>query len=420
MSEHKTYNRNFLTLLSGNTFSQAIPFLMAPIISRLFSDIEIAVYTNYLAISSMIGIIAAGRLELAIPISREKEGAQEIAFTGLVITISLSMLAFVFPLFSDELAGMYNTTELTPYLISVPIAVLSYGLLGLANNWVLRHKKYSVLSLGKVSQSLVNSGLAALLGYLGWGASGLIVGWIASQFAGIIMLGIAINLNIKWKNYGITTIKSTLKEYRDFPLINSLHAFTDIFATQFVLFWIISSQFGLAEFGLFAMMNRYIRQPVVLVTTSVSQIFYTEASSAINEGRSAVPIMKKTIRTSLLFSFPFIAVILFFGPDLFGWYLSEEWRKSGEYAVMMIPILFTMFFVSPVSGIPILLNRQRTAYLITVVGYICTLGSFFLAVGAGWDFKSALLLYACCHAGLQSLYLYWMYTLIKGQNAGSR
>ncbi len=49
------------------------------------------------------------------------------------------------------------------------------------------------------------------------------------------------NRKVNVRNYNITTIKTTVKEYRDFPMINSLHAFTDIFATQFVLFWIITS-----------------------------------------------------------------------------------------------------------------------------------------------------------------------------------
>lgn len=419
MSESKAYYKNFLTMLSGNTISQVIPFLMAPILTRIFAPEEFAVYANYLAIASMVGIVAAGRLELAIPISKEKEGAQNIVFTGLVLTGVLALLSFVFPLFSDFFANMYESPELSGFLISIPLAVLSYGLLGIANNWVLRQKKYSILSLGKVTQSLVNSGLAALLGYWGWGTSGLILGWMASQFAGVVILAVTMNFNIRLKNYSITTIKSTVKEYRDFPLINSLHAFTDIFATQFLLFWVISTEFGLKELGFFAMMHRYVRQPVVLITSSVSQIFYAEVSSALNEGKSPLPMLKRTISTSMIFSLPFVVVIYFFAPPLFSWYFGEDWLVSGEYARLIIPILFMMFLVSPISGIPILFNRQRTAYLIATAGYIVTLGSFYVATLFHWNFSDALLLYASCHAALQAVYLLWMYSLIKQRSQGT-
>lgn len=417
MSEKRIYYTNFLTLLSGNTFSQAIPFLMAPILLHIFSPEEFAIYNNYLAIGSMVGIVAAGRLELAIPISKEKKGAQDVAFTGFVLTIALSLVSFLFPLFSDQIASMYKAPALGPFLISIPLAVMSYGLLGLANNWVLRHKKYHALSLGKVTQSILNSGLAALLGYMGWGTTGLIIGWISSQFASIVVLAIFMSLKIKWKDYSVVTIKSTLKEYKDFPRINSLHAFTDIFATQFLLFWIISSEFGLVELGLFSVMHRYVRQPIVLITSSVSQIFFAEASSAINEGRSPIPIMMRTIKTSMLFSIPFILVIAFFAPWIFGVFCGEEWYGSGEYARFIIPMLFVMFLVSPVSIIPILMNRQKTAYLIAAIGYTCTLSSFYLATYFGWTFGNALILYASCHALLQIIYLFWMYSLLKPRHA---
>lgn len=417
MSEKRIYYRNFLTLLSGNTLSQAIPFLLAPLLTRLFAPEEFAIYSNYLAIGSMVGIVAAGRLELAIPISKETKGAQEVAFTGFVLTILLSIVSFVFPFFSEQFASFYKAPQLAPFLITIPLAVFSYGLLGLANNWVLRQKKYSAISFGKITQSLVNGGLAALLGYLGWGTTGLIVGWIASQFASIIVLAIFMSLKIKWKDYSIVTIKSTLKEHKDFPRINSLHAFTDIFATQFLLFWIISSEFGLLQLGFFTMMHRYVRQPIVLITSSVSQIFFAEASSAINEGRSPVPMMYRTIKTSMFFSLPFILVIFFFAPPLFSFFFGSNWYTSGEYARLIIPMLLVMFLVSPVSVIPILMNRQKTAYLIATFGYVFTLGSFYLATFLNWGFKDALLLYASCHALLQIVYLYWMYSILKPTHA---
>lgn len=420
MSEHKSYYKSFITMLSGNTLSQLIPFVMAPILTHLFSPEEFAISVNYLAIATMVGIVAAGRLEMAIPISKHKSGAQEIVFTGLMITFTLSLLSVVFPLFADDFARLYKSPELADFLYTIPLAVMSIGLLGIANNWVLRHKKYSVLSFAKVSQSLVNNGLAALLGYYQWGVNGLIVGWLASQLVGIMVLLFSMNLNINVKNYRITTVKTTIKEYKDFPLINSLHAFTDIFATQFLLYWIISSQFGLVELGLFAIMHRYVRQPVVLVSSSVSTIFYAEVSSAINEDKNALPYFWRTIKTSLIFGIPFSIVLLLFAPQIFGWYLGDEWAMAGEYSRAILPILFLMFIVSPVSGIPILFNRQRTAYLITSIGYFFTLGSFFVATFFNWTFIDALLLYGTVYGVLQIVYLVWMYSLIKKPNAYTR
>ena len=417
MSETKSYYKSFVTMLSGNVLSQVIPFVVAPILTRIYTKEDFAIFANYLAIASMIGIVSTGRLELAIPIAKDKPEAQRIVATGLFITIILVSLSFVFPVFGDFFARLYNSPELESYLILIPLAILSIGLLGVITNWVLRLKKYTVLSMGKISQSIVNNGLAAGLGFLGWGVKGMIVSWLLSQFVGIFMMYFFIDKKINYKEHNIITIKNTLKEYKDFPLINSLHAFTDIFATQVVLFWIISNFFGLPELGVFVVMHKYVRAPIVLITSSVSSIFYTEMGSCINKDISPIPILKKTISTSFSFSIPFIIVLLFFAPQLFGWYLGEDWAIAGSYAQRIVPILLMMFILSPISSIPILFNQQKKAFLITAAGYTVTLASLFIVSKFNWDFLDALTVYGIVYALYQLTYLFWFYRLIKNRHA---
>lgn len=420
MSETKGYYKNFVTMLSGNALSQLIPFLIAPILLRLISDVEFGIFSNFMAIATMIGIVAAGRLEYAIPVSPSKENAQEIAFTGIILTIVLTVLSVSFPLFSGFFSEMYRSPELGEYLIYIPVAVLSFGLLGISNNWMLRSKSYSIISVGKVSQSLANNGVAAILGYLGWGVTGLIIGWVIGQFINIGILITFINRKVNLNNYNITTIKTTIKEYKDFPLINSLHAFTDIFATQFALFWIITVSFGKVELGLFAMMNKYVRAPIILITSSVASLFYAETAAAINNGQNPVPILKKTVFTSLLFAVPFFIVLFIWAPQLFAWYFGNDWREAGEYTRLISPILFFLFIISPISSIPILFNEQKRAYLFAIVNYGATLGAFVVATRLNWDFKDALLLYSSVYAFVHLIILYWYFTLIRKQYAGSR
>ena len=73
---NQVYNRNFLTMLSGNTISQIIPFILAPILARLFSPEEFAVLANFMAIVGVLGIISTGRLEMAIAIPKDHKKAQ--------------------------------------------------------------------------------------------------------------------------------------------------------------------------------------------------------------------------------------------------------------------------------------------------------------------------------------------------------
>jgi O-antigen/teichoic acid export membrane protein len=415
-SSNKVYYRNFLTMLSGNTVSQVIPFFIAPILSRTFSREEFAVLANFMAIVGVIGIVSTGRLELAVPIPQEHKKAQEIAFTGFLITLGLGLISLLIPLFAYQIGQLYDDSILPEYLWLVPLAVISYGLLGLTNNWNLRHERFHLISIGKISQSIVNNGLAAMLGYIGWGVNGLIIAWLLSQYINIVILLVGVNRKIKYKDFGLISLKTTLKEYKDFPLINSLHAFSDIFITQFLLFWMISSYFGLIELGLFAMMNKYIKAPIVLVSSSVSQLFYVEAGKAINKGISLFPIIKKTVRTSVLFAIPFTVVLISLGPEIFRWYLGEKWEIAGVYAQYLSPMLFLYFVISPISGLPILLQKQKQAFIFSLIGSSFTIFIFFIGIYFKLQFVQTLFLYGLAFTAFYLLTLLWYFTLIKKRN----
>ena len=415
-SSNKVYYRNFLTMLSGNTVSQVIPFFIAPILSRTFSREEFAVLANFMAIVGVIGIVSTGRLELAVPIPQEHKKAQEIAFTGFLITLGLGLISLLIPLFAYQIGQLYDDSILPEYLWLVPLAVISYGLLGLTNNWNLRHERFHLISIGKISQSIVNNGLAAMLGFIGWGVNGLIIAWLLSQYINIVILLVGVNRKIKYKDFGLISLKTTLKEYKDFPLINSLHAFSDIFITQFLLFWMISSYFGLIELGLFAMMNKYIKAPIVLVSSSVSQLFYVEAGKAINKGISLFPIIKKTVRTSVLFAIPFTVVLISLGPEIFRWYLGEKWEIAGVYAQYLSPMLFLYFVISPISGLPILLQKQKQAFIFSLIGSSFTILIFFLGIYFKLQFVQTLFLYGLAFTAFYLLTLLWYFTLIKKRN----
>lgn len=412
-SSNKIYFRNFLTMLSGNTLSQLIPFIIAPILSRLFSPEEFAVLANFLAIVGVIGIISTGRLELAVPIPIEHKKAQEIVYSGFIITLGLGIISILIPVFAYQIGALYNDKQLPEYLWLVPFSIISFGLLGLTNNWNLRQERFHLISIGKITQSIINNGLAAILGYIGWGVNGLIIAWLLSQYVNILVLLFGVNRKVNYKDFGVLTLKNTLREYKDFPLINSLHAFTDIFVTQFLLYWLISSYFGFLELGLFAMMNKYVKAPIVLISSSVSQLFYVEAGKAINSGQSLFSILKKTVRTSIIFGIPFIVVLLFFGPIIFKLYLGDKWEIAGAYARCISPMLLLYFILSPISGLPILLNKQKNAFVISLIGYTFTILAIFLGIWFNFSFEKTLWIYGGAFALFYLGNLIWYYSLIK-------
>jgi O-antigen/teichoic acid export membrane protein len=414
----RAYQKNFFTMLTGNTLSQLIPFIFAPLLGRLFSPEQFGIFNNFLAITSMIGIISAGRLEMALPLPALKLDAKKILLTGLGITILLTVLSILIPLFSKQIALFYNDPYLVNYLWFVPIGVLSYGLFQLSNNWTLRNKNYRSLSTSKIAQSFINNGIAAILGYIGWGVQGMIFAWLCSQFLAVFILSYPYNKKgIYQTPFTVSDAKVVVKKYRDFLTINSLHAFMDLFVNQFLVFWIITLYFGKVELGLFSVMVKYLKAPVVLISSSVSQMFFVEASQSIQNNTSVKEIYFRTLKTTAIFSVPFGLVVYFFGPVIFKLYMGDLWINAGVYAQIYLPVLIMMFFVSPVSSIPILFGKQKQAFLITIIGYGVSLSGLVIGVKLGWEFKSALLLHSGLYMLLQLFFVVWYYKLINTKHA---
>jgi len=401
-------------MLSGNTISQAIPFVIAPFISRIFTPQEFAVQANFLAIVGLIGIVSAGRYELAVVLPKEERKAQAIFKLCMRIIPIVSILSFLLFIFKDQISDFYNDLELPKYMIYVAPAILFTGLYNLLFNWNIRHRKFNNVSLSRITQSLFGNLMYLAFGYLAWGLKGLIFGWFVGQILSTVILMIPTVKN--WKkepNISTKEIKEMAVKHKDFPLINSLHAFTDIFATQFFIFWLITNNYGMLALGLFSMMNRYLRAPIQLVTGAVSQIYYKEASECANNNISAIPIIKKTLKICLLFALPFSIVIIVWGPQLFSLYLGSPWREAGEYARIMAPALFVNFIFAPIGITPVIFNKQRFAFIFSLLGYVASLGSLIIVSSLGYSFIVALWSYSICLTIHQVLLGLWYISLSK-------
>lgn len=415
MTSDKSYRFHFLTILSGNTLSQLIPFVIAPFLTRTFTKEEFGINASWLSIVTLIGIISAGRLEMAIPLPKSNKEASRIFASGFTFTLIFTGLSLFLIVFDDEIANWYNDPNLKEYLHLAPLGILSVGLLNVFNNWSLRYRKYRRISVGKVVQSVVNNAGALFLGYLAFGTWGLLIAWVISQGLNILILIEKGDLKYLFRrnNFKKPAFKSIVYKYRDFPMVNSLHAFTDILATQFILFYLITVYFSKEELGLFFLMHRFVRAPIVLISSSVSQLYYVEASKAIQQNESGLPMAFKTIKTASLFAIPFLIVLIFFAPSIFSWYLGSEWREAGVYAQYLAPMFFLSFFVSPLSGTPLIFNKQKASFLISLIGYVFTLGSILLGYLLHFTFAETLILYSISFCLLYLVLLIWYLSLLR-------
>jgi O-antigen/teichoic acid export membrane protein len=410
--QKKSYYKNFLLLFTGNSISQVVPLLLAPIIGRIFSPHQLATQENFLAIVSLVSIIVAGRYEIALVLPQTQKKANNLFVLTILITLCISLLALLMMLFSNEISKWYKDEELGKYIFYLSPAVFLVGLNNIFTQWIIRVGKYSLVSASRISQSVTQNTGYAILGYLGWGINGLIIAWLLGNMISVIMLFFPSLNCFNWGDIDKREIKSVINEYKDFPIINSLHAFTGIFAEQFFLFFLITRNYGAMVLGLFAVMNRYVRAPLNLVGNAISQIYYREANEAKNNNISVVPLFNKSVRTAAIVSIPFLLVVVFWGTDIFVVYLGEQWRMAGIYAKIMSPCILLNFLCSPVSTTPLIYQKQKIAYLFAIAGYTISFGLLYFGIYQKYDFETSLWMFSIGMTIYYVFLLLWYRSLI--------
>ena len=311
---------------------------------------------------------------------KDKKAVNVIALS-LLISLAVSAVSFlVVWIFNKQICNILENQDVSSYLYLVPVSVLSVGWFQTFNYWNSRKKRFKNVTYSKTTQSVTVSGASIGMGYAGMMPSGLILSQIIGQFFGMFPLLFSFWKNDKslMKEIDKAGIKSVAFEYQDFPKINSLHAFSDVVRNSGTVF-LLSHFFTQAQVGQHSKTIRLLFGPLSMIASAVGQVFYQKAASCYQSGGDLQKLVKKVALGLAAISLPMFLVVVIFGPDLFAWFLGENWRMAGEYGRLLAPWVFLNFVTSPVSQIPIVVNRQKAAFLINIVGH----SLFLLSIAVG-------------------------------------
>jgi O-antigen/teichoic acid export membrane protein len=125
----------------------------------------------------------------------------------------------------------------------------------------------------------------------------------------------------------------------------------------------LAAFFGPASAGFYALCKRLLGIPSQLIGKSVSDVFYPRITEAAHNGENITfLILKATLLLAAVGFVPF-ALVVAFGPWVFGFIFGSEWVQAGEYARWLALWMFFAFINRPsVASIPVL--RLQGLFLI--------------------------------------------------------
>jgi len=404
--------QNVSTLMSGTAIAQALPILISPVISRLYSPDDFGALALYMSIAAIISVIATGRYELAVMLPDKEKGAINILALSFGITLLVSMLTLLLVfLLKDMAVSFFEEPGIGIWLYFLPVVVLFTGLYQSLNYWSTRHKTFKRNAVTRISQSTFSSATQLGMGVLNAGSAGLILGYIAGILIRPFILGWDIVKQFKTlkQELSVEEMMFNARKYRNFIRINTPHAFLGSIQDNGIIY-VIMFYFSKVVLGSYSFAFRIIKAPAELIGSSVYQVFYQKATEVHQSGKDLRPLVLRIYRNLFLAGLPFFTVLFLFAPQLFDFIFGSEWRVAGEIARIVTPWVFLNFLASPVSCMAIIMNKQREAMLITLVDIALRITSIVIG-GIYGDFRLAFILMSVSCSSLLIFALFWYYRI---------
>ena len=385
---HSPLLRATLTLMAGGALAQALPLLLGPLLTRLYTPTQFGLYHLFAAVAANVAVVACARYEHALPLAQDDDEARALVALCRWILLAVIGLCSV-----GAVAWALYLGALWP--LWLPAAVGAFGGLSLATLVAMRARRFGALATSRVLQHGGGAALQAAAGAAGAGLWGLIVAPIAAALAAMAWLRPRLGQSGKVSR---SAINAAARRHRDFPLLNTPHAVLGALQDTLAVALIAAWQ-GPAAAGFWGLALRYLKAPATLVGGAVSQALYpalAAGGAATAQGRSAV---RRVMRTLALLALPLVVLLWLFAPVAFAAAFGASWREAGELARALALYIGVHFVASPLSVATMAWGAQAWALKLSLVGqalFIAALAGG-LAVGgltaAGWAVSAAMALY---------------------------
>jgi O-antigen/teichoic acid export membrane protein len=373
--------RNVLVVMSGTGLAQVLSFLFSPVLSRLYGPVDFGCYGSFLSVSAALGAVVTLQYSEALMLPGSDDDAAKLfaasCLSAVFITAAFTALCALSPGFW---LGLMKTPELKGWLLLIPLAALVAGLNQTLTSWCARRKAFKRTAGVLVVRSIAAGCGQTAAGIARCGGGGLIGANLAADILATITLGRWVLLGdhgLLRKALRSSEIKSTAREYKDFPLYSTPQNFFNAVSLGAPVILLIH-YYGMAIGGIYAFSVRVLQVPTSLVLTSLRQVLFQKLSEVHNSGGDLARFFTKC--TGTLFAVAILPAIIgcIFAPHVFAFVFGSKWFTAGEYARWLI-----VWFLPGVCNLPAallgrILRRQRALLLFDLSLLICRITALVL------------------------------------------
>ena len=366
-------------LVGGTAFAQLLGILVLPIITRLYSPEEFTLFAVYTSILNILIVVACLRFEIALPLPENDEDALSLFLLALLSNIFITtLIVLVIFFFQDSILSIIQQPQLKPFMWFIPLAVFFAGLYNTLQYWTTRKKQFTVIAKTRLTQSVASSLIQVGGGFWGFGTIGLILGHLMKFSAGTVSLFITFKAETKHllRETSLAKLKENWRKYEKFPKYSSFESLANAAAIQLPVIIIAVVVIG-PEAGYLMLAMQVMAMPMSLIGGAIGQVYLAHAPEHYNKGelkQYTVQTIKQIAKIALV---PLVMIGLI-APFIFPLVFGDVWANAGYMLIWMIPWFIMQILSSPVSMSLHIINSQRTALLLQILGLLIRVGGLLL------------------------------------------
>lgn len=406
---NSAYSKKVMTLVTGTSIAQAIPILISPILTRLFTPEEFGILALYLAITAILGVASTGKYELAILLPEKDEDAAQLTWLSIIITTIFSIICLLalLPL-GDYITQATGNTSLGIWLYFIPLSVMLTGLYQSIHYWCNRRAQYKSIAFARISRTSTTALLQVGAGLATLKQAGLIIGSIAGQAISCVALAMQTTKHSPLVKPEKSQMMSLAKRYIRFPKFLIIGHSINTGAQQAPMI-ILPMLFSPVIAGFYILIQRVVRLPMSIIASAIGDVFKEQAAKDFAKTGQCKQIYASTLKKLLILAIPGFVVFALIAPWAFSFIFGDEWAIAGTYAQILTPLFFTQFISSPLSAMYMIAEKQSKDLMLQIALCICAIAPFLAGYLFELDITLVLWLFSLSYAAVYTINLFITY-----------
>lgn len=379
-----SYFKSMATLVSGSALAQLVVIVVAPITTRLFSPVEMGVYTLIVSAVNMFGMVLSLRYDLSIVYEEDEDNVYPlIVASGLIcLAMSLAVAIGYWVYFTYVSHVDYPAFGACCFIF---VLCLVFGLVNILNSFNNRLKEYGVMTKANVSRTVFQNSLIVITGLAKFGETGLLLAQTIGYCAGLSSQSKTLRGSIESiKRVTKADIRRVTRKHSRQALLSAPASFINGFSYT-VITYFVEYLYGAFAVGLYSISFRVLGMPISVISSNICRIFTKEAATEKAMLGCFTQSFKKTLALLCVIAAPLGIVLIVVSPPLFGFVFGSEWYDAGVYVRVLTPMFMLRFIAGGLNGATMISGKQDIDLIIQVFLAIAVVASFLGALLLGFD-----------------------------------